>query len=92
MSINKVVFVIFPHLAMTLSTHQLDSNQDIGSVFLSVILKNNSGPSGLGKTEFFKRMIEFQEHLFDILPKVLFCVTRNGKCLIISNKKMRGQT
>ena len=44
---------------MTISTHQLDSNQDIGSLFInhpSNILI--SGQSGSGKTEFVKKMIE----------------------------------
>ena len=54
---------------MTLSTHQLDSNQDIGSLFFkhpsNIFI---SGPSRSGKTEFVKKMIEFKEDLFDILP------------------------
>ena len=70
MSINKVVFVIFSQLDMALSTHQLDSNQDIGSLFFkhpsNIFI---SGPSGSGKTEFVKKMIEFKEDLFDILPQ-----------------------
>ena len=78
---------------MALSTHQLDSNQDIGSLFFkhpsNIFI---SGPSGSGKTEFVKKMIEFKEDLFDILPNVLFGVTRNGKHLIISYKNVRGQT
>ena len=55
---------------MALSTHQLDSNQDIGSLFFkhpsNIFI---SGPSGSGKTEFVKKMIEFKEDLFDILPQ-----------------------
>ena len=38
LSMNKVVFVIFSQLDMALSTHQLDSNQDIGSLFFLNIL------------------------------------------------------
>ena len=91
MSINKVV-VFFSQLDMALSTHQLDSNQDIGSLFFkhpsNIFI---SGPSGSGKTEFVKKMIEFKEDLFDILPNVLFGVTRNGKNLIISYKNVKGQ-
>ena len=49
---------------MSLPTHQLDSNQDIGSLFLNhpsnIFI---SGPSGSGKTEFVKKMIEFKEDL-----------------------------
>ena len=75
MSINKVVFVIFSQLTMALSTHQLDSNQDIGSLFFkhpsNIFI---SGPSGSGKTEFVKKMIEFKEDLFDILPqRIVWC-------------------
>ena len=60
---------------MALSTHQLDSNQDIGSLFFkhpsNIFI---SGPSGLGKTEFVKKMIEFKEDLFDILPqRIVWC-------------------
>ena len=60
---------------MTLSTHQLDSNQDIGSLFFkhpsNIFI---SGPSGSGKTEFVKKMIEFKEDLFDILPqRIVWC-------------------
>ena len=87
------MFVIFSQLDMALSTHQLDSNQDIGSLFFkhpsNIFI---SGPSGSGKTEFVKKMIEFKEDLFDIYPNVLFGVTRNGKNLIISYKNVRGQT
>ena len=33
-----------------------------------------SGPSGSGKTEFVKKMIEFKEDLFDILPqRIVWC-------------------
>ena len=75
MSINKVVFVIFSQLDMALSTHQLDSNQDVGSLFFkhpsNIFI---SGPSGSGKTEFVKKMIEFKEDLFDILPlRIVWC-------------------
>ena len=75
MSINKIVFVIFSQLTMALSTHQLDSNQDIGSLFFkhpsNIFI---SGPSGSGKTEFVKKMIEFKEDLFDILPqRIVWC-------------------
>ena len=65
MSTNKVVFVVFSQLAMVLSTHQLDSNQDIGSLFFKH--QSNiyiSGPNGSGKTEFVKKMIAFKEDLF----------------------------
>ena len=60
---------------MALSTHQLDSNQDIGSLFFkhpsNIFI---SGPSGSGKTEFVKKMIEFKEDLFDILPqRIVWC-------------------
>ena len=60
---------------MALSTHQLDSNQDIGSLFFkhpsNIFI---SGPCGLGKTEFVKKMIEFKEDLFDILPqRIVWC-------------------
>ena len=69
------MFVIFSQLDMALSTHQLDSNQDIGSLFFkhpSTIFI--SGPSGSGKTEFVKKMIEFKEDLFDILPqRIVWC-------------------
>ena len=60
---------------MALSTHQLDSNQDIGSLFFKHPSNNFiSGPSGLGKTEFVKKMIEFKEDLFDILPqRIVWC-------------------
>ena len=75
MSINKVVFVIFSQLAMAISTHQLDSNQDIGSLFFkhpSNIF--SSGRSGSGKTEFVKKMIELKEDFFDILPqRIVWC-------------------
>ena len=75
MSINKIVFVIFSQLTMALSTHQLDSNQDIGSLLFkhpsNIFI---SGPSGSGKTEFVKKMIEFKEDLFDILPqRIVWC-------------------
>ena len=77
---------------MTLSTHQLDSNQDIGSLFFkhpsNIFI---SGPSGSGKTEFVKKMIELKEDLFDILPqRIVWCY--NAKNLIISYKNVRGQT
>ena len=60
---------------MALSTHQLDSNQDIRSLFFkhpsNIFI---SGPSGSGKTEFVKKMIEFKEDLFDILPqRIVWC-------------------
>ena len=69
------MFVIFSQLDMALSTHQLDSNQDIGSLFFkhpsNIFI---SGPSGSGKTEFVKKMIEFKEDLFDILPQhIVWC-------------------
>ena len=69
------MFVIFSQLDMALSTHQLDSNQDIGSLFFkhpsNIFI---SGPSGSGKTEFVKKMIEFKEDLFDILPqRIVWC-------------------
>ena len=68
---------------MAISTHQLDSNQDIGSLFFkhpsNIFISGRSG-----KTEFVKKIIEFKEDLFD--------VTRNGKNLIISYKNVRGQT
>ena len=55
---------------MALSTHQLDSTQNIGSLFFkhpyNIFI---SGPSGSGKTEFVKNMIEFEDDLFDILPQ-----------------------
>ena len=68
-------FVIFTQLDMALSTHQLDSNQDIGSLFFkhpsNIFI---SGPSGSGKTEFVKKMTEFKEDLFDILPqRIVWC-------------------
>ena len=70
MSINKDVFVIFSQLTMALLTHQLDSNQDIGSLIFKHPSNNFiSGPSGSGKTEFVKMMIEFKVDLFDILPQ-----------------------
>ena len=60
---------------MALSTNQLDSNQDIGSLFFkhpsNIFI---SGPSGSGKTDFVKKRIEFKEDLFDILPKrIVWC-------------------
>ena len=75
MSINKVVFVIFSQLDMALSTHQLESNQDIGSLFFkhpsNIFI---SGQSGSGKTEFVKKMIEFKVDVFDILPqRIVWC-------------------
>ena len=75
LSINKVVFVIFSQLTMALLTHQLDSNQDIGSLFFkhpsNIFI---SGPSGSGRTEFVKMMIEFKVDLFDILPqRIVWC-------------------
>ena len=55
---------------MALSTHQLDSTQDIGSLFFkhpsNIFI---SGPSGSGITKFVKNMIEFKDDLFDILPQ-----------------------
>ena len=53
----------------------MNSNQDIGSLFFkhpsNIFI---SGPSGSGKTEFVKKMIEFKEDLFDILPKrIVWC-------------------
>ena len=93
MSINKIVFVIFSQLTMALSTHQLDSNQDIGSLFFkhpsNIFI---SGPSGSGKTEFVKKMIEFKEDLFDILPQRIVWCYKEWKHLIISYKNVRGQT
>ena len=78
---------------MALPTHQLDSNQDIGSLFFkhpsNIFI---SGPSGSGKTEFDKRMIEFKEDLFDILPQRIVWCYKDGKNLIISYKNVRGQT
>ena len=75
MSINKVVFVIFSQLAMALLTHQLDLNRDIENLLF--IHPSNifiSGPSGSGKTEFVKKIIEFKEDLFDILPqRIVWC-------------------
>ena len=63
---------------MALSTHQLDSNQDIGSLFFkhpsNIFI---SGPSG-------------SDLIF--YPNELFGVTRNGKNLIISYKNVKGQT
>ena len=38
LSVFKVVFDIFSQLDMALSSHQLDSNQDIGSFFLNILL------------------------------------------------------
>ena len=72
MSINKVVFIIFSQLlAMALSTHQLDSNQDIGSLFFK-------HPSNI--FEFVKKMIEFKEELFDILPQhIVWCYKERQK-------------
>ena len=44
--------------------------QGIGSLFFkhpdNIFI---SGPSGSGKTEFVKKMIEYREDLFDILPQ-----------------------
>ena len=75
---------------MALSTHQLDSNQDIGSLFFkhpsNIFI---SGPSGSGKTEFVKSLKKIYLIFY---PNVLFGVTRNGKHLIISYKNVRGQT
>ena len=49
LSVFKVVFDIFSQLDMALSSHQLDSNQDIGSFFFkhpsNIFI---SGPSGSG--------------------------------------------
>ena len=93
MSINKVVLVIFSQLATALSTHQLDSNQDIGSLFFKHPSKSFiSGPSGLGKTEFVKKMIEFKEDLFDILPQhIVWCFKEWQKSYNVL-KNVRGQT
>ena len=86
------MFVIFSQLDMALSTHQLDSNQDIGSLFFkhpsNIFI---SGPSGWGKTEFVKKMIELKKIYLIFYPNVLFGVTRNGKNLIISYKNVKGQ-
>ena len=85
------MFVIFSQLDMALSTHQLDSNQDIGSLFFkhpsNIFI---SGPSESGKTEFVKKMSLKKIYLI-FYPNVLFGVTRNGKNLIISYKNVRGQ-
>ena len=68
---------------MALSTHQLDSNQDIGSLFFkhpsNIFI---SGPSGSGKTEFVKKIIEFKEDLFDILPPT-YCLVLQGMANIL---------
>ena len=68
---------------MALSTHQLDSNQDIGSLFFkhpsNIFI---SGPSGSGKTEFVKKVIEFKEELFDILPPT-DCLVLQGMAKIL---------
>ena len=49
--------------------------QDISSLFFkhpsNIFI---SGPSGSGKTEFVKKMIEYREDLFDILPlHIVWC-------------------
>ena len=49
--------------------------QDIGILFFkhpaNIFI---SGPSGSGKTEFVKKMIEYREDLFDILPQhIVWC-------------------
>ena len=74
---------------MTLSTHQLDSNQDIGSLFFkhpsNIFI---SGPIGSGKTEFVKKMIEFKENLFDILPqRIVWCYKEWQKSYNILQKR-----
>ena len=60
---------------MALSTHQLDSNQDIGSLFLNILLIFLFlAQVDRVKTEFGKKMIEFKEDLFDILPqRIVWC-------------------
>ena len=67
---------------MALSTHQLDSKQDIGSLFFkhpsNIFI---SGPSGSGKTEFVKKMIEFKEDLFDILPQRIDLHFSQSNCI-----------
>ena len=78
---------------MALSTHQLDSNQDIGSLFFkhpsNIFI---SGPSGSGKTEFVKKMIEFKEDLFDILPqRIVWCYKEWQKSYNILQER-EGQT
>lgn len=67
--------VLFHRTIMALSVHQLDTNQGIGSLFFkhpaNIFI---SGPSGSGKTEFVKKMIEYKEDLFDILPqRIVWC-------------------
>ena len=70
----------------------LDSNQDIGSLFFknpsNIVI---SGPSGMGKTEFVKKIIELKKNYLIFYPSVLFGVTWNGKNLIISCKNVKGQ-
>ena len=65
---------------MALSTHQLDSNQDIGSLFFkhpsNIFI---SGPSGSGKTEFVKKMIEFKEDL----RAPMYCLVLQGMAKIL---------
>lgn len=55
--------------------HQLDDNRDIRSLFFkhpaNIFI---SGPSGSGKTEFVKKLIDYKEDLFDILPqRIVWC-------------------
>ena len=64
------MFVIFSQLDMALSTHQLDSNQDIGRFFLNTLLIFLF----LVQVDRVKKMIEFKEDLFDILPqRIVWC-------------------
>ena len=49
--------------------------QNIGSLFFkhpaNIFI---SGPSGSGKTEFVKKLIQYKEDLFDILPqRIVWC-------------------
>ena len=78
---------------MALSTHQLNSNQDIGSLFFK-------HPSNIFflvqvdrvKLNLLKRLLSLKKIYLIFYHNVLFGVTRNGKNLIISYKNVRGQT
>ena len=54
----------------------LQDAQEIQSLFFKLPANNIfiSGPSGSGKTEFVKKMIDYKEDLFNILPqRIVWC-------------------
>ena len=88
LSINKVICYYICYF-FTVNHGTFDTPVGLKSRYWKFVFKHPSnifisGPSGLGKTEFVKMMIEFKVDLFDILPqhkddeKIKLWFTRKG--------------